>query len=71
MYCEAKLCIYNKDYACTLDIIEIEPPGKCYQCMIVSIQDETLKLIPKEALDLIKKEYLRNEKELWEKRRHL
>ena len=66
--CEAELCIYNKDFRCTLDQIEIESSGECCQRMTVSLSEEELGLIPEEALALIKQEYLKNEKELWEKR---
>jgi len=66
IFCEAELCIYNKDYKCTLDIVEIEPSGMCYQRMLIS--EDTLALMPEELLELIKKEHLKNEKELWQKR---
>jgi len=66
MFCEVELCIYNKDYKCTSDIIEIEASGRCYQRMLIT--EDTLELMSKEALDLIKKELLKNETELWRKR---
>ena len=68
--CHVELCMYNKDYGCTSIDIEINSSGKCHQCMPISIPYETLILTPKEALDLIKAEHLKNEKELWKKRTH-
>ena len=66
IFCEAELCIYNKDYKCTLDVVEIEPSGMCYQRM--PITEDTLELMPEKILELIKKEHLKNERELWQKR---
>ena len=40
IYCEVELCMYNNDYKCTLDNIEIETTGKCYQCMPVLVPEE-------------------------------
>ena len=68
IFCEVELCIYNEDFYCIQKDIEIELSGKCYQCMIVPTSEESLKLISKEVLDLIKKDYLKNEKELWDER---
>ena len=68
IFCETELCIYNQDSYCSLDYIEIGSLGECYQRMTLSIPDETLEFVPKEALDLIKKEHVKNEKELWDKR---
>jgi hypothetical protein len=67
IHCEVDLCIYNKDCNCTLDTIEIEPPGRCHQCMVISLS-ENLELIPKDAVKLIKEEYLKNEEKLWKNR---
>ena len=55
--CEVELCIYNDDFKCTSDIVEIESSGKCYQCMTVSIPKETLDMTPQEALKMIKREH--------------
>ena len=66
IFCEAELCIYNKDYKCTLDAVEIEPSGMCYQRMLIT--GDTLESMPEEILEVIKKEHLKKEKELWQKR---
>ena len=60
MFCEVELCIYNKDYECTSDVVEIESSGRCYQRMTITV--------PKEALESIKKEQLKKEKEQWKRR---
>ena len=46
MKCEFDLCIYNKNSACTLEIIQINACGICDDCEIVTI--------PKEAIDKYK-----------------
>jgi len=61
IHCEAELCVYNRDYLCALGYIEVDSFGKCLQNTPLPIPDETLSIIPKEAMDLIKAEYLKNE----------
>jgi hypothetical protein len=65
--CSVGLCIYNHDYECTLDVVEIESSGRCYQYMSV-LSEEVFKFISKETLELIKKELLNRETELWKRR---
>ncbi len=66
--CEAGLCIYNDDSQCTRNTVEIESSGRCYQHMTVSLSEETLDFISKETLCSLKKDFLKVETELWEKR---
>ena len=68
VYCEVGLCIYNKDYFCTSHYIEIESSSKCFQFTPVSITEETLEFIPKKALELIKEEHQKKEKEFLNKK---
>ena len=37
MYCEFDYCIYNKDYKCILDEIEINTVGMCASCIVISL----------------------------------
>lgn len=51
MKCGSDYCIYNEDFECLLDEIEINSVGQCEECIIVSL--------PKEKLEQYKKEQLR------------
>ena len=45
MKCEFDYCIYNSDYFCTLNEIEVNAWGMCDCCILVSISKEELELL--------------------------
>jgi len=40
--CEFDYCIYNKNWICILDAIQINSSGMCEDCEIVSVPEENL-----------------------------
>ena len=58
MTCEFDYCIYNKEYACILDGIQINSLGMCEACEIVAV--------PGEILEADKAARLKKIKETWE-----
>ena len=50
MNCEFDYCIYNKNFMCILDNIEINSLGMCDKCIIVSILDKNLEKLKKSQL---------------------
>jgi len=40
--CEFDYCIYNENYFCRLDNVEINETGMCSECIIVSLPEKTL-----------------------------
>ena len=52
MYCEMEVCVYNKDFKCSLKSISITQRGICDECNIVHIREEALEKIKKEQRDI-------------------
>ena len=50
MKCENIFCIYNGDYKCAIDDVELDIQGKCTSCEYVDIDDEYLKRKKRELL---------------------
>ena len=63
MKCEFDYCIYNKEYACILDEIQIDALGICASCEIVVIQKEIVEKYKKARLDEIKEIWESNNKQ--------
>ena len=42
MNCDFNYCIYNKEYACILDEIQIDTSGICALCEVVNIPKEDI-----------------------------
>ena len=42
MKCAFDYCIYNKNFMCVLDEVEIDNAGMCETCIIVSLDTEFL-----------------------------
>ena len=40
MCCSFVYCLYNKDFRCILDAIEINSLGMCEQCVMVLLDEE-------------------------------
>jgi len=38
--CAYEYCLYNKDYKCTLDGVEIDSQGHCDDCIMVKIDKD-------------------------------
>ena len=51
MKCEADYCIYNRDFLCVLDEIQLNALGMCDECMLVSISDEDLRMLKEKQLE--------------------
>ena len=51
MKCRQDYCIYNEDFFCILDGIEINELGMCEACIIVSIPDNELKILKESLLE--------------------
>lgn len=45
MICEVDSCIYNDDYKCLIDEMQINALGMCEECILVSIPDAILKTL--------------------------
>lgn len=45
MKCENYLCIYEIDGNCLLPNIELDIMGQCKECIYISIEDESLKML--------------------------
>ena len=50
MKCEFDYCIYNKEFTCILDKIQINSLGMCEACEIVTVPEENLKKYKKRRL---------------------
>lgn len=48
MNCEVNYCIYNRDWECLFDEIEIDPLGMCEDCVLVSIPFKDLERLKEE-----------------------
>jgi len=55
MNCANDYCLYNKDYKCTLDEINIDSTGRCDDCIIVRIDEKILADEKKRQLNDIEK----------------
>jgi len=44
MNCANVYCIYNKDYKCSLDGINIDSTGRCDDCIMVRFDAETIQM---------------------------
>ena len=42
MKCENEYCIYNKDYLCILDEINIDSLGMCDSCILLKLEKDFL-----------------------------
>ncbi len=52
MRCEHNFCIYCDNDKCQLKEIWIDSLGMCSNCIEINIEDETLKELKKELLDI-------------------
>ncbi len=52
MKCENIFCIYCDNYKCILNTISINNIGMCEECIIINLDDETIK---KEKIKLLRK----------------
>ena len=57
MKCEFSYCVYNEEFTCILDEIQIDALGMCEACEIVAV--------PKETLEKYKKKRLKEIEEIW------
>ena len=57
MKCEFDYCVYNKEFICTLDKIQINSLGRCEACEVVAL--------PKENLEKYKKKRLKQIERIW------
>jgi len=51
MKCAFDYCIYNKDFFCILDEIEINSIGMCEACIVVSIPEKELQSFKEKELE--------------------
>ena len=51
MKCDMEYCIYWKNYRCILKKISIDSAAHCMECIMVSLDEKTLKQKRKELLD--------------------
>lgn len=56
MKCEAEYCLYNQDYQCTLQSIEINSLGMCAECMLVLLDKDFLEREKARQLSEIRKQ---------------
>ena len=55
MNCDVEYCIYNKEFTCIFDEVQINSLGMCDECELVSIPEETLEKCKKKRLKEIEK----------------
>lgn len=54
MECQSHYCIYNRNFICMLEEIEINSLAMCEECIIAAIPDEDLEQIKEKQLHNIR-----------------
>ena len=57
MKCEVDYCIYNREFLCTVDEIDINALGMCDACIIISFDKAFLEKEKKRQLDELEKSW--------------
>ena len=58
MKCDVDYCIYNKDFSCILDKIQIDSTGMCEECILISISKEDLEFLKEKQLQAVKTDWM-------------
>jgi len=58
MKCEVDYCIYNRNFSCILNKIQIDSTGMCEECILISISKEDLEFLKEKQLQAVKTDWM-------------
>ena len=51
MQCEFEYCIFNKEYRCLFEEVEVDQYGRCKTCVLVSLEKDALNVAKRYQCD--------------------
>jgi len=58
MKCEVDYCIYNRNFSCILNKIQIDSTGMCEECILISISKVDLEFLKEKQLQAVKTDWM-------------